>query len=280
MPTFEHGGLTFHYLDQSSNAERRPLVPFVIQHGIGGTVRQPSSLMVPLPGFVRLVALDSRGHGETRPTAQPDTLRFETYADDVIALMDRLDLSRAVVGGISMGAGIALNLALRFPERVAGLVLSRPAWLAGPMAAEHLYRQIAGLLRKAGPVEGRKMFAATPEYQKVEAVSPDAAKSLLGQFDEPRALEDVTRLEFLSADSPFSLLADLRTIQAPTLVLATDQDPVHPLAYGRVLARHVPKARFLETTSKSKSPEGHQHEMRQAIASFLETFLPQFPVGS
>ena len=272
MPIFEHDGLTFCYLDQKGSPEGDPRVPFVFQHGIGGTLRQPASLMTPLPPEMRLIALDSRGHGETRPTTQPDRLRFTTFAADVVALMDHLELPRAFIGGISMGAGIALNLALQFPDRVAGLVLSRPAWLAGPMATTDLYRQIAAFLRRAGATEGRRLFAATTAYQEVAAASPDAAKSLLGQFDEARALEDVSRLESLPADQPFTRLADLSRIRVPTLILATGQDPVHPLAYGHTLARCIPQARFLEVTSKSQSPERHQREIHDAIGSFVNEF--------
>jgi pimeloyl-ACP methyl ester carboxylesterase len=60
--------------------------------------------------------------------------------------MDYLRLPQAIVGGISMGAAVALNFTLRFPERVLGLILSRPAWLDGPLPsnvriyAEHLNR--------------------------------------------------------------------------------------------------------------------------------------------
>src|ERR1700690_2404187 len=274
MPTFEHDGILFNYFDQRTPQHEGAEVPFIFQHGIGGTLRQPSSLMDPLPGPVRLIAMDSRGHGETRQTGRPSSghLGFVTFADDVIALMDHLRVHRAVVGGISMGAGVALNLALRFPERVAGLVLSRPAWLAGPMAAVDLYTQIADLLRRLGAVEGRRSFAVAPAYLKMAELYPDAAKSLIGQFDEARAHDDVWRLELLPNDRPFTRLADLFNIHVATLVLATGQDPVHPLEYGQTLKRGIRGARLLEVTAKSESPERHQQEMRKGIGSFLGSF--------
>jgi pimeloyl-ACP methyl ester carboxylesterase len=274
MPTFDHDGITFHYVDEKIDPDSKHQVPLVFQHGIGGTVRQPSALMTPLPKGVRLFSLDCRGHGATRPTGLRHALSFSTFADDVIVLMDHLQLRRAVIGGISMGAGIALNLALRFPEHVAGLVLSRPAWVDGPMAAVDFYRQIAALLRAFGAEEGRRRFTAGPEYAKLSAVSPDAAKSLVGQFEEPRALEDVARLESLPLDRPFVGLQDLARIRVPTLVLCTGDDPVHPLFYGSLLSKSIPGARFREVTSKSQSPERHQRDCRDAIASFLEEFIP------
>src|SRR3954453_23307117 len=124
MPTFAHDGLAFHYEDTGEG------VPFIFQHGLGGDVNQPCGLFRP-PEGVRLLALDCRAHGETRPLGDPDQLRLATFADHLAALLDYLEVPRAVIGGISMGAAVALNFALRYPERVLGLVLSRAAWLDG-----------------------------------------------------------------------------------------------------------------------------------------------------
>ena len=67
--------------------------PFVFQHGMGGDVTQPAGLFTPPPG-VRLVALDCRGHGRTRPTGDPAKLCFDVMADDVVALLDHLRIGR------------------------------------------------------------------------------------------------------------------------------------------------------------------------------------------
>src|SRR5262249_57034897 len=98
---------------------------------------------------IRLLCLDARGHGQTQPLGDPSALTFDVFADDLVALLDCLGIGQAIIGGISMGAGVALNIAVRYPERVAGLVLSRPAWLDGPMPPENVarYAAIARLLR-------------------------------------------------------------------------------------------------------------------------------------
>ena len=59
------------------------------------------------------------------------------FADDVLAFADLRGVERFVVGGISMGAAIALRIAVRHPERVSGLVLARPAWLWHDGARQH-----------------------------------------------------------------------------------------------------------------------------------------------
>jgi pimeloyl-ACP methyl ester carboxylesterase len=127
MPVLGGDGLAFHYLDEGAPRN----LPFVFQHGLGGDVYQPAGVFSPPPG-IQLLSLDCRGHGQTYPLGGAQKLSFSSFADDVATLMDRLRLGRAVVGGISMGAGVALNLALRHPKRMAGLVFSRPVWLDSP----------------------------------------------------------------------------------------------------------------------------------------------------
>ena len=111
MPIFEHDQIRFHFRETGQG------VPVVLQHGLGGSVEQPFGLFVPPDGF-RLLAMDCRGHGQTDPLGDPEKISIASFADDLQALLDSLQIPRAVVGGISMGAAVALNFALRFPDRV------------------------------------------------------------------------------------------------------------------------------------------------------------------
>jgi len=268
MPRFYHDQLDFHYLDRGSGQ------PVVFQHGLGGAVDRIFEL-IELPAGYRLLGLDSRGHGETRPLGPTDKLRFDAFADDVVALMDHRQIPQAVVGGTSMGAGVALNLALRYPQRVRGLVLPRPAWLDVPNAFNaQLFGKIAALLREPGPERGAALFQASAAYTAIRQESPDAAASLLGCFTDPRAVETLARLEGIPGDAPSRCRADWRRIVVPTLVLANRQDPVHPFEFGEILAAEIPNARLVELTPKSVSVADYTAELRQALAHFLVTYFP------
>ena len=70
----------------------------------------------------RVIAPDLRGHGQTSVTSGPTTMA--AMAQDVIALMDALEISRAVICGLSMGGYVALELYRMFPSRVRALVLA------------------------------------------------------------------------------------------------------------------------------------------------------------
>ena len=263
MPFFKHDGLDFHYQDKGSG------IPFVFQHGLGGDVSQPFGLFSPPEGF-RLLAFDCRAHGQTRPLGDPMKIGLSSFADDLRAFLDHKGLTQAVVGGISMGAAITLNFALRFPNRVLGLVQSRAAWLDGPM--EHnarIFREIARLIRMEGSQRGLELFKMSEDFLEMRRQSIDSANALEGQFTNPRAEETVVKLERIPVDAPNLNLEEWKSIRVPTLVLANRQDPIHLFEYGEILAKTIPAAEFYELTPKSVSLERHGADVQR----FLEEFL-------
>jgi pimeloyl-ACP methyl ester carboxylesterase len=272
MAGFQRDGIVFHYLDVGQGT------PFVFQHGLGGDVRQLAGLFVP-PQGVRLLSFDARAHGLTQPLGDPSRLTFDVFGDDLIALLDHLGLRRAIVGGISMGAGVALNVAVRYPERVAGLVLSRPAWLDGPMPPENVarYAAIARLLRAVSAAGNRDHalrcalteFEAQGDYRDLLASSPDTAQSLRGQLTNERAVAALARLERLPADRPLADPRAAEAIRGPALVLAHRQDPVHRFGFGERLARAIPGAMLVKLTPKSISRERHAAEVQGCLEAFL-----------
>ncbi|MFI5456996.1 MAG: alpha/beta fold hydrolase [Isosphaerales bacterium] len=263
MPSFTHDDLCFRYRDEGCG------LPFVLQHGLGGDLNQPFGLYRPA-ARVRLIAFDMRGHGETRPLGDVDKLTIDTLADDLIALWDYLRIEQGVVGGISLGSAVAANVALRYPERVLGLVLSRPAWIDRPVPENvDRYATIARLIRELGPKEGLERFRTTPEFQAIERESPDCARSLEGQFEHPRAEECVSRLERLAADTPCHDRALYRNLRVPTLILGNHQDPIHPWALATSLRQLIPNSELREITPKSVSLDRHAADVQRAIDDFL-----------
>jgi pimeloyl-ACP methyl ester carboxylesterase len=264
MSSFSRNGISFHYRDSGGGG-----APFFFQHGLGGDVTQPFSLFLP-PRHVRLLAFDARGHGAT-PLGESSGLRFEIFADDLGALMDHLKIQRAIVGGISMGAGVALNFATRFSDRVRALVLSRPAWLDGPHPWNvQMFSLISRLLRDHGPLRGQEVFRQSVEYHDTLQRWPEVATSLAEQFESPHAEETACKLESLIKDTPCADRVLWRAIRVPTLVLANHHDPIHPWEFGEELAREIPGARLVEITSKSVDVDQHTRDVQAALDSFFE----------
>ena len=199
MPTFERDGLSFHYLDRGEG------LPFVFQHGLGGDLSQPFGLYTP-PAGVRLIGFDARAHGQTRPLGDVHQVAIAPFADDLVALLDHLGVSRAVLGGISLGAAVALNAAVRHPRRTLGLVLVRPAWLDRPLPENaRPFAHVAQYLLKFGA-----SARATVRFLASDRIPGDSWPSRptwrsrsRGQFLDPRAARSASsRLERLPPDCP------------------------------------------------------------------------------
>lgn len=267
---FDRDGIRFHYRDEGDG------VPFVYQHGLGGDLAQPWGFFEGGHDGIRLLSMDCRAHGDTRPVGPEDKIGIASFADDVVAFMDERGIERAVAGGISMGAAVALNIALRYPNRVCALVLQRPAWLDQPMPGHlRVLVYIGELIQRHGARRGREIFRASPEYTALLRDSPDVAASCLGQFDHPRAEETVVKLLRIPRDAPCGNRA-WTSIRVPTLVLANRMDPVHPFEYGEILAREIPGAVFQEVAPKSVGIERHTQEVRETIGQFVRSLALSF----
>ncbi|MGV9869272.1 alpha/beta fold hydrolase [Rhodococcus koreensis] len=248
----------------------------LFQHGMGGDRQQPLGyLRRPLPG-TELISMDARGHGNSSDVLAPSRCDFDAFADDVIALADHLELDRFVMGGISLGAAVALNVAIRYPDRISALLLCRPAWLDTPQADRNrgAYTRIADLLDTHEVDEALDLFTQTPTHKDVEAESASAAQSLRHQITRPRAALNAEILRRFPGSSPAPDLAPWRQITAPTLVIGHKDDPFHPWAIAETTTDRVPGATLVEVTSKDRDPGRFATEIDEAIHTFLADVAP------
>jgi len=268
MPVFDHDEIQIFYRDRGTGQ------PFIFQHGLGADSSQPFELFKPGPG-IRQIGFDARAHGQTRPAGDPRHFGFATFAADLRALMDHLGIERAVVGGISMGAGIALRFTLSHPERVQALVLSRPAWLDAPSPWNaRMFTLITTLLREHGPALGKERFMASRDYTETLAQWPDVAASLAGQFDSPQVAETAEKYQRIITDCPNRDPREWETLGVPTLILANRRDPIHPFEIAQTLAAAIPGATLRELTPKAVNVPQHNADTHHAITKFLEGHFP------
>jgi pimeloyl-ACP methyl ester carboxylesterase len=109
-------GVRLHYRETSGEGG-----PLLCLHGITSNARSWDGLALELAPEYRVLAPDLRGRGDSDKPF--DDYGLATHAADVVALLDRLEIARAVVIGHSMGALIGMMLATAHPDRVAKLVL-------------------------------------------------------------------------------------------------------------------------------------------------------------
>jgi pimeloyl-ACP methyl ester carboxylesterase len=243
-------------------------MPVVWQHGLGAD-RSQAAEVFPYLERVSRITLECRGHGASE-LGDPERLSIATFAEDVVTLLDRLSVHRAVVGGISLGAAVALRLAVDHPDRVIALVLARPAWFVGSAPSTlRVYREVAELIADHGPEEGARRFESSPLLAEVAKAAPDNAASLRGFFARPNLESTIALLKRIPRDGPGVGPDRLSALTLPVLVIANDHDYVHPLATARSLAAAIPPATFTEITSKSVDRSAYVAEFRQALAGFL-----------
>lgn len=244
-------------------------LPVLFQHGLGGDEAQVSAVFPEdVPGIRRLT-LECRGHGAS-PHDPAGRYAIRRFAEDCLRLADARRIGRFVAGGISMGAAIALHLARHHPERIAALILARPAWLYAE-APENMraYAEVARYLREAGPEGGRALFEASDTAGLLAREAPGNLASLRAFFGYPMPAQMARLLARIAADGPGVSEAEAARLHQPTLVIGHGIDLAHPWHYAETLARIIPGARLVEIPAKATDAAGHTQAFRAALHDFL-----------
>ena len=128
-------------------------------------------------------------------------------AADMAALLDELDIPATVVGGVSMGAGIALKFGTQYKSRTSALILSRPAWLNEPSPPNlSVIASIADLIQKHGRERGLQLFDKSEVYTSLEESFPQTARSLQETFSAPGIEASVSGFRSILASARLSHL--------------------------------------------------------------------------
>jgi 3-oxoadipate enol-lactonase len=228
MPTASLSDVELHYEDRGDGP------PLLLIAGIPAVADDWLALAQPLSASRRVISYDNRGSGRSSVTPGPYTTR--QLAQDAVGLLDRLQVSRADVFGMSMGGMIAQELALAWPERVGRLVLG----------CTH-----AGLRHAAPqPRESARAFALqTDDWgERIGALAPFAFAS---DFDG-ELLEGFVEKKSRDLQDPAGYAAQIQAvlghdagerlagIAAPTLILTGDDDRIIPAASSQLLHERIP----------------------------------------
>jgi pimeloyl-ACP methyl ester carboxylesterase len=240
----------------------------VFQHGLCGDAGQPAQVF-PDIGWQRLT-LECRGHGAS--DAGPlNRLSIASFTDDLAAMITARRLRRPVVGGISMGAAMALRLAVTRPDLVGALVLARPAWGVDAAPVNMQPNALVGQLLADHPADkARAVFEASEMAAHLTATAPDNLASLRGFFARQPIAVTSALLTRISADGPGVTAADLAALRLPVLVIGHERDHVHPLALAEALAAMIPGAQLATITPKATNPLAYRAEFQAALAQFLK----------
>jgi len=191
----------------------------------------------------RAICVDLLGHGRSD---RPEDLRLYSmplFARQVEGLIDHLGLDVAVVGGASLGANVALELATRRPERVAGLVIEMPVLDHALAAVAALFAPVMLGLRLGRPLLER--------VSQVTSLLPRThfAADLLLDLVRQRPGPSSAVLEGLLLGETAPHREERLRIKKPTLIVGHPRDPLHPFSDSGMLAEELEKGRLLEAES-------------------------------
>jgi len=183
--------------------------PLILLHGGLGSGEMFGPVLPLLAENHQVIAVDLQGHGRTADIDRPIDLRL--MADDIAALIDHLGLDKPDLVGYSLGGGVALHTAAKYPDKVGKLVVASVNLTPDAIYAEMRVQQ--GQVSAAAA----EFMKDTPMYRLYQQVAPRPE-------DFPRLLDKIG--DYMSQDFDYS--DEVRSLQVPTLVVAADADMAPP----------------------------------------------------
>jgi 3-oxoadipate enol-lactonase len=241
------------------------LLPLVLIHGYPLNHTMWFGVIAALGAGVRAIAPDLRGFGKAGPPEGDPSL--DLMAEDIINMLDRENIPRAVFAGMSMGGYVALAIAEKAREKVAGLALVNSQCYADSEEARDGRRQLIQKVRAEGPSVAAnaiipKMFAPSrvdnPDFQRFAVEGAEAA----GAEGICWALEAMARRPdrcHILADAAF-----------PTLILHSAEDRLIPLEKAHKIAELNPQAHFVTVKNAG---HGAAMEAPDEVGNTLRKFV-------
>ena len=195
--------ITHHYIEKGEG------FLLILLHGNGEDCTYFEHQIEPFAQYFRVIAIDTRGHGQTPRGDAPFTIR--QFAEDLLVFMNQRGIAKAHILGFSDGGNIAMVFALAHPERVEKLILN-------------------GANLDASGVKRTVQIPIEIGYRIATLFAKRSPKARLN-----------AEMLGLMVNDPNVKPAELTQIQCPTLVLAGDDDMIKD-EHTRLIARSIPNA--------------------------------------
>ena len=191
--------------------------PLILLHGGLGSGEMFWPILPALTEGHQVIAVDMQGHGRTADIDRPIDVRL--MADDIAALITHLGLDKPDVVGYSLGGGVALLTAIKYPDKVRRLVSA-----SANIRRNAIYPDMLAQQGQVGAAAAEFM-KDTPMYQLYQRVAPRPE-------DFPRLLDKMGA----GMAKDFDFTEEVRGLQMPTLIVAADADMAPPSHYVEVFS--------------------------------------------
>ena len=263
MPWFSSNGARLYYAVDGGGGEEA----VVLLHCLPADHRIWMNQVFYLSPNFKTVALDFRGLGLSEKVVEPCTMT--SLADDVNNLMNEEKIEKAIIMGVSIGGSVALQFAVRYPEKVRALVLSGTSHNSKtPILQNRFEGRIAGY-SSADPAS---YYASHLRGLFSEAyASSELGKNMIQSYiDRSGQIDFRSIVRLFEALKENDLESSISSIKAPTLVIAGEKDQSFPTC--RLIADRISGSKFVKVVGA-----GHAVNMENPVQynSALGNFLSE-----
>lgn len=249
-----------------------------LHHGLSSSSQAWHQHLPWLTEKYQVIIHDARGHGLTTAPEGDENYSWEIFADDWNRLMEHLGIERAIVGGLSMGGGVSLTFALKYPQKVSSLILcdSAGTGVRNPWMDERANQLPAreDIARKYGVAElayrsiavgtAPKAVLEDPEHHELDYLQRMALFSVNGSIHSSRFVfrTTVPRIE------------DTKNLTMPTLIIIGEEDNL--ISAAEWLRDAIPNRRYALLTKVGHATSRYKPE---AYHKALDDFLTDIRSG-
>ncbi len=217
----------------------------------------------------RVICPDLPGFGES--ALHEGQISISTYADAVIGLLDDLGIEKAVVGGMSMGGYVLLDLAERYPDRLLGAMFLVTRAAADDAAGREKRTLLAAEVKSGNRLVVSDTFAQVLFAPETPEKNPELVADVRQWMESVSAAGIVGGL--LAMRDRDDSVAKLAKFDLPSLVVGAEQDLAVPLEHSRVLADGLPNAELKVIPGAGHMANLEQSELfNAALIEFLRRF--------
>jgi len=257
MPTIQSNGCPIYV--EVEGPEKAPVL--MLSNSLGTTLHMWDAQVAPFTQHFRLVRYDRRGHGKSGVPQGPYSM--EMLGRDVLAVIDALKIEKINWCGLSMGGMVGMWLGANAPQRINRLILSNTsAWFAD----KEIWNGRIKTVREKGLasiVGGTMERWFTPDFREREPKKIEWLSEMFlatnpeGYIACGEAVRDMDHREII------------KSITAPTLVIAGRHDPATTVEHGEFIRSRIPGASMTVLDAAHIANVEQAHDYTDAVLGFL-----------
>lgn len=235
MPHIHVNDINIFY--ELSGPEGAPVL--VLSNGIMMSTASWAYQTAVLNKYLRVLVYDCRGMWQSDHPDGPYTM--ERHAEDLAALLEKLNIPSAHIAGISYGAEISMIFALNYPDKTKSLIVIDGVSEIHPLLHAQTYPWLVAAER-----EDPELLLRTSYHMNFAEDWIKANKAFIDNSVERYAQIDMKAFTHLmNAFYQLNITDELHTIIAPTLVIAGEEDLIKGSEYAKIIAKNIPNSEYV-----------------------------------